>query len=130
MNFADSFAFTIDVEFVNIANKMSKHSDQFEDKELKNDNDAAQIANGISNSTNNPSTKNAYRIIKDSDGENSDWNDVANVGMNNDTQRELDKKPVPFTDLFETALDELHTNVESYWNLRLNQQMELWKNAA
>jgi hypothetical protein len=45
MNFADTFAFTIDVEFVNIANKMPKHSDQYKDKELKNDNESAQLEN-------------------------------------------------------------------------------------
>jgi plasmid maintenance system killer protein len=31
--------------------------------------------------------------------------------------------------LFETAYDELHGNVESYWDLWLNQQWELWVNA-
>lgn len=130
MNFADTFAFTIDVEFVNIANKMPKHSNQYKDKELKNDNDAAQLENWISNPTDNPSTQNNYGVIGKSDGENTDFGDSTNVRTNNVAQSESNQKPVPFTKLFENAYDELHTNVESYWDLRLNQQWELWVNAA
>jgi hypothetical protein len=44
------------------------------------------------------------------------------VDKNNTTETQLDKKPVPFVNLFETAYDELHGNVESYWDLWLNQQ--------
>ena len=129
MNFAETFAFTIDVEFVNIANKMPKHSDQYKDKELKNDNEAAQEAYGILNSLNNPVTKNANSAIKNSNGENSDYGDSANIGTNNDAQWELNTKPKPFMDLFVNAYADLHGEVESYWDLWLNQQWELWLNA-
>jgi hypothetical protein len=61
-------------------------------------------------------------VIGKSDGENTDFGDSTNVRTNNVAQSESNQKPVPFTKLFENAYDELHTNVESYWDLRLNQQ--------
>ena len=62
INIADTLAFTIDVEFVDITNKKSTHSDQYGEKELENFNKKAQSAYWISNSLNNPSKKNAYRV--------------------------------------------------------------------
>ena len=62
INVADTLAFTIDVEFVDITNKKSTHSDQYGEKELENFNKKAQSAYWISNSLNNPSKKNAYRV--------------------------------------------------------------------
>ncbi len=69
INIANTFAFSIDVDFVDITNKGAKHSDQYKEKELENFNEKALMVYGISNPLNDPSAKNAYRI----DQEWSEW---------------------------------------------------------
>jgi hypothetical protein len=63
MNVADTLAFTIDIEFVDIADKMPQRSEQFEKKRLKNFNNQATSVYGISNPLNNPVTKNSYAVV-------------------------------------------------------------------
>lgn len=69
INIADTLAFSIDVDFVDITNKKSTHSDQYEEKSLNDFNQRALEVYGISNPLDNPSAKNVYRIDREWD----DW---------------------------------------------------------
>jgi hypothetical protein len=63
MKIADSFAFTIDIEFVDLAGKMPTKSDQYKEKKLEEDNKSWQTNNHVKNPLNNPVTRNSYRIV-------------------------------------------------------------------
>ncbi|MBR4633506.1 hypothetical protein IKO50_00655 [bacterium] len=63
MNVADTLAFTIDIEFVDLADKMPQRSEQFKKKELEKFNTQATQAYGIANPLNNPVTKNSYLVV-------------------------------------------------------------------
>jgi hypothetical protein len=63
INIADTLAFSIDVDFVDITNKAATHSNQYEDKKLENFNEEALLVYGVSNPLNVPSAKNVYRVV-------------------------------------------------------------------
>ncbi len=65
INIADTLAFSIDVDFVDITNKAATHSNQYEDKKLENFNEEALLVYGVSNPLNVPSAKNVYRVVWD-----------------------------------------------------------------
>ena len=64
MNIADTFAFTIDMEMVDISGNPSKKSDQYKDKSIQTQNDNWKTAYFVSNQLNNPSTKNTHSVIE------------------------------------------------------------------
>jgi hypothetical protein len=63
MNVADTVAFTISIEFEDVANKFTKQSLQFQKKEKKKINESWQKSLGIYNDLENPVSKNYYRLI-------------------------------------------------------------------
>ena len=109
MNFADSFAFTIDVEFVNITNKIPTHSEQFKNRELINMNKTAQSSCEVSNPLNIPSAKNKYVVVE------TQYMD-----------QELDARPEPLAAMSENADANRFVQLEFYWNSLLRQQEEFW----
>jgi hypothetical protein len=60
---ADNFAFTIDVNIVDIAERMPKHSQYYKEKKLKNDNIVWQVLNGVRNPLNISKSKNRYLVV-------------------------------------------------------------------
>lgn len=126
MNFADSFTFTIDVEFVDIWNKMPKQSEQFKKKELKKDDEIAQIQNGVKNPLNEKAGLNGNATVGNSStaGESSVWDST-----NSERDKELTEDAKEFVDLFEDAYADIHVKTESHLSLWLKQQWELWINA-
>ena len=65
MNVANTFAFSIDMELVDITNNRSTHSDQFEQKRMQDLNEIWQINNLIANNLNDASARNNNSIIWD-----------------------------------------------------------------
>lgn len=63
INIADTLAFSIDVEFVDVTNKGSMHSDQYWKKILENFNKEALLVYGISNPLDDLSVRNVYRVV-------------------------------------------------------------------
>ena len=63
MNVADTVAFTISIEFEDVANKFTKQSLQFQKKEMKMMNESLQKCWGMYNDLENPVSKNYYRLI-------------------------------------------------------------------
>jgi flagellin-specific chaperone FliS len=62
MKVADTVAFTISIEFEDIANKFPKLSEQFKKKEIKKKNEDLQKEYNITNNLENPVEKNQYRV--------------------------------------------------------------------
>jgi len=78
MNVADTVAFTISIEFEDVANKFTKQSLQFQKKEKKKINESWQKSLGIYNDLENPVSKNYYRLIgktwEETDDVTAQWN--------------------------------------------------------
>ena len=64
MNIADTFAFTISIEFVDIGDKAPKHSEQYQRKQAKNENRSWQMLYYVANPL-NTNLKNRYRVMQD-----------------------------------------------------------------
>ena len=126
MNFADSFAFTIDVEFVNVSNKMSKRSKQFQKRELKNSNETQCY--GIKNPLDTSVWVDRYSTISDPSSvkEESVW-DSTNSEKSDNLQNG-DDGCMSFVDLFEDAYADIHVTMETHSSSWLSQQWELWNN--
>lgn len=63
MNIADTLAFSIDIEFVDITAKTSSHSEQYQKKRLENFNNEALFVYWIERPLDDPSVKNGYRAV-------------------------------------------------------------------
>lgn len=107
-NIANTFAFTIDVELVDIMKKSHSQSEQFRKKEKENFNENAQKQYWILNSLSDPSRKNAYRIC------GADlWSLKSEVEY--------------VVDLVEDARANRYSVTEESFADRMDQQATLWK---
>lgn len=106
MSFADSFAFTINIELVDISNRISSHSNQYKEKKTNINNEARQLYYWISNPLDNPSTKNSYILIW---WENTNYNapePLADVNKNSNAYR------------YNSFSEYLNKWMDQQWNLR------------
>lgn len=128
IKFADAFAFSIDVEFVNIGNRRAKRSSQYEEKEKKTDNKNAQEEFNVENSLNTTEGRNYFRIITD-----EEFKGLAEKTQNDNEQTKEQLKSGTTSvskDVHESEQAIHHVQVESYWDLWLDQQWELRKNVS
>ncbi len=124
--FADEFAYSIDVELVNIWNRRSKQSKQYQEKELKIDNENEQKWNGVKNPLDTSYGKNYFKIVPDEESRN-----MGNINWNEDQEWKeiLESRPSSYSkDVQDDEMAIHHVEVESYWDLWLDQQWELRKN--
>ncbi len=106
INIADTLAFSIDVEFVDVMNKTSKHSDQYWKKILENFNKEALMVYGISNPLDDSLARNVYRIVWD-------WWDERGLR--------------PMVDLIEDSKANRYSMVEESFSNWMDQQANLRK---
>ena len=125
MNVADTLAFTIDIEFVDLADKMPQRSEQFKKKELEKFNTQATQAYGIANPLNNPVTKNSYLVVWYPWEIVSDYMYAANADANRRIISELDKKPEPFVGWVEDSDAQRYHNFKDYVGRFMDQQWTL-----
>lgn len=111
MNIADTLAFTVDIDFVDITTKTSTHSEQYQKKRLESFNKEALFVYGIDRPLDDPSVKNGYRAV---------WGWL--------TVSEMLPSLEPMADLLENSKSNRYVmNGESIagW---MDQQSNLWKN--
>ncbi len=127
MNVADTLAFTIDIEFVDIADKMPQRSEQFEKKRLKNFNNQATSVYGISNPLNNPVTKNSYAVVWYQWEDVIDYIYVANADANRRALSEMDYQPEPFVDWIADSDAQRYNMFAEHLGRWMDQQGTLWE---
>ncbi len=127
MNVADTLAFTIDIEFVDLADKMPQRSEQFKKKEAEKFNNQATQTYGIANPLNNPVTKNSYMVVWYPWEIVSDYMYTANADANRRIVKELDKKPEPFVDWIASADAERYIMFQEHVGRFMDQQGTLWE---
>lgn len=104
INVADTFAFSIDIDFVDIRNNRATHSDQYEKKKAETFNEQLLQSVGIANPVDNPSAKNIYRVVWDGD----EW------------------KFKPMVDLIEDSRSSRYSMNEESVVKWMDQQWDLW----
>ena len=126
MNVADSFAFTINVEFVDVFERRTTSSDQYKDRKNKSDNEKWKWNYHITNSLDNPVTKNYYRVLMNEWDIVQDFSSVATLNANRKSLSDVNETSESVVDWVKNA------NVDRYgifagglgdW---MDQQWTLW----
>lgn len=128
MNISDSLAFTVDIEFVNVSDKMPTQSDQYKQMKAEQNNESWKWIYGVANPLNNPVTKNTYRIIWTQ--ESSDYSLAANWDRNNQTLADLNKAPESMVELTSNSDANRYNMLANYLSRWIQQQWTLWTKAS
>ena len=116
MNVADTFAFTIDIEFVDITSDKQKHSDQYEKRKKKAQNEMRKQEYQISNPIDSPSTKNTYRLMPDAWNTALDYSSSVNPNTTRKTTEELSEDPQPQVDRIKDSNAQRYSTIsEDLW---------------
>lgn len=127
MKVADTFAFSIDVEFVDISNQLRNYSTQYRELISNDDNEKSLQNYGISNSLNNLGLKNKFRIIWQW------WSTVkwyaasANPDVNRQKAAELDIAPTASVDLNEFSREQRYVTFSDFIDKWLDMQADFWQ---
>jgi len=122
----DMISFTINVEWENVANKLSKHSKQYSDKVIKSDNKILQYEYNISNPLDNNVLKNHYRLV------GFEWEDLddlrANANWNDVKERLSDLAVIPelATDQSKDSHASRYGEITELLNNWLDQEWDFW----
>ena len=128
MNISDSLAFTVDIEFVDVSDKMPTQSDQYKQMKAEQNNESWKWIYGVANPLNNPVTKNAYRIIWTQ--ESSDYSLAANWDRNNQTLADLNRAPESMVELTSNSDANRYNMLANYLSRWIQQQWTLWTKAS
>lgn len=130
MKVADTFAFSIDVEFIDIANQLSNYSTQYREL-ISNDANERSLQNyGISNPLNNSSLKNKFRIIWPERWSTEKWYEAsANPDVNKQKAEELDVAPVALVDLNDFARESRYASLSLLIDEWLDMQADFWEHS-
>ena len=127
---ADNFAFTIDVNIVDIAERMPKHSQYYKEKKLKNDNIVWQVLNGVRNPLNIPKSKNRYLVVWVEWEIVNDLSAAANPDQNRAIQWDLGMVPEASVNLSQNSDAYRYNIVISHVARLMDQWWTLWINVA
>ena len=126
MNFSDSIAFSLSVEWVDIWENYPEESNQYSDKISKKINKGFQEAYGIYNSLENAAVKNAFRLIW------FDWEIVedfawsANASAVAKAWAEINQAPEVSADLLGKSTSSRYNSLTNYLRTWFDQQGSLW----
>ena len=129
MKVADTFAFSIDVELVDIANQLRNYSTQYREL-VSNDANERSLQNyGISNSLNNPSLKNKFRVVWQRASTVKWYEVLANPDVNRQEAAELDVAPTALVDLNEFARESRYASLSVLIDEWLDMQADFWEHS-
>lgn len=128
MNISDSVAFTVDIEFVDVYDKMPTQSDQYKQMKADQNNESWKWIYGVANPVDNPVTKNTYRIIWTQ--ESNDYSLAANWDRNNQILSDLNKAPESMVDLVSNSDANRYNMLSNYLLRWIKQQWTLWTKAS
>lgn len=104
INIAKTFAFTIDVEWVDIAENLTNYSEHYRKFITKKNNKLWQQYNNISNSLEDPTLKNNYRLVGSSSEIINDYWAYADADAVRNAKENLEIQIWPFIDQSEDAI--------------------------
>ena len=111
MKVADTFAFSIDVEYIDIADQLPNYSTHYREFVAERENEKSLQAYWISNSLDNPATKNRFRVIWER-WSTVKWYDTAsNPDVLRQDLEDLDVAPSPLVDLSEYSREDRYATL-------------------
>ena len=125
MNMADTVAFSIDIEYVDIAGRFANHSEQYLKKEIKNANESWQRNHHISNNLEDPLFKNYYVIMADK-GTLGDITNQSNAERTQRSNSNLSVESSSVVDLNSDSRASHYSNKTQLLDKWLDQQGALW----
>ena len=126
MNFSDTFAFTVDVEFVDISQRERKKSKQHDKQTIKEANESWMTVNKIMNPIDNPVLKNTYRVVGSAWEHLDDLQGVANADSTRKDQSDVSQAPAPMVDADKDSNASRYSDMSENINQFLDQQWDLW----
>ena len=127
MKVADSFAFSIDFEFVDIADQLPNYSTHYREFVAERGDETALEYYWIWNSINNPATKNKFRIVWDR-WDSVKWYDTAsNPDVNRQDLADLDVAPSLSVDLSDYSREERYATLSQLMHNLNDMQAHFWE---
>ena len=124
---ADTVAFSIDIEFVDIAGRFANHSEQYLKKEITNANKSWQKDYHISNNLEDPLFKNNY-VLMDEKGKLGDVTNQSNAEWTERSKSNLSVESSSTVDLNSDSRASHYSNKSQLLDKWLDQQGDLWIN--
>ena len=129
MKVVDSFAFSIDVEFVDIADQLPNYSTHYREFVADRENEKSLQNYWISSPLNNPATKNRFRIVW-SRWESVRWYSTAsNPDVNRQNLADLDVAPSAVVDLSEYSREERYAALSKLLHNWDDIQADFWQSS-
>lgn len=126
MNFGEMISFTLSFDFEALFAKMFKESEQYQSRELKEQNRNMQEVNQVYYPLNNPAYKNQYRLIGYEWENSQDISQAINPGMNNDEIAQLNQ-PKTFMIQWDMSNSQRYVAVTELVDKWAEQQAEFWQ---
>ena len=126
MNISDTVAFSIDIEFVDIADKYSNQSEQYLKKQMKNSNMAWQKAYFISHDLEDPVSKNYNGIMAAKEKKTKDISTQANAERTQESKTNVAVESSSVVDLNSDSRASHYSEKSQLLDKWLNQQGDLW----
>ncbi len=130
MNIADSFAFSIDIERVDIANRLPNYSKEYREYVAKKNNEKRQKTYGIQNSINDPSTKNRYGVMASHYFNVTDVSSTLNSEISRQKKSDLTQKTQPVVDYNKDSNASRYVSLWNSLDVLIFQQANFWINAS
>ena len=124
MNFFKSMAFSINVDLVNIANRISSQSKQFMEKEASISNTLRQTHYSIKNSLDNPVSKNRYRLVDES--VLNDFSASVNPDIVRQAVADTSVETEFIVDQTEVSKYDRYVQLSNYVAMWMDQEWEFW----
>ena len=125
---ADNFAFTVDIEFVDIADKMPEQTEHYKKKKLETDNKVWQTMNYVKNPLDSKDSKNRYLAVWDKTENVKDITATANPSQNRKINAYLDQIPEPMVNPSDDSDAYRYNLFASHFGRFMDQQWTLWTN--
>ncbi len=127
MKVADTFAFSIDIEFVDIADQLPNYSTHYRTFVAERENNKSLQNYGISNPINNPGTKNRFRVIWERGSSVKWYSTASNSDVNRQDLADLDVAPSPLVDLSGHSREERYAILSQYMHNWDVMQADFWE---
>ena len=125
---ADNFAFTIDIEFVDLADKMPEQTEHYKKKKLEDDNKVWQTMNYVKNPLDSSDSKNRYMAVWNRTENVRDITAATNPSQNREINADLDQIPEPMVNPSDDSDAYRYNLFASHFGRFMDQQWTLWTN--
>lgn len=127
MNVADTFAFSIDVEIVDIAQNFDNYTEYYRDYLAKNENKKLMQTYGVQNSLDITSWKNRFSVVNTSQNVGNDYRASINADSVSQDMKNLLKSMEYVVDQSKNANASLYTQISLWLSKWTDQQASFWE---